>query len=231
MRRIVSLTLAVLVAAACGGPGAESDPGPSTTAPGAVDVIDLPAAPVTGGMSLAEALAGRRSVREYGAVPPTLEDLGALLWAAQGHTQPEARGRTAPSAGGTYPLELFVVSRDGVFHYLPGTHQLEVLAHDDRRAALGEAALGQEWVSAAPAVVLITAVFARTEVIYGKRAERYVTLEAGHAAQNLLLQAVALGLGAVPVGAFRDAEVREVVGLAPDEQPLYLIPVGALEGG
>jgi SagB-type dehydrogenase family enzyme len=119
-----------------------------------------------------------------------------------------------------------VVSADGLFHYVADGHLLEQLAGDDLREPLAEAALGQGHVAAGAAVIVMTAVFERTEGRYGDRAERYVKLEAGHAAQNLLLQAVALDLSAVPVGAFGDAEVQALLGLPNDQVPLYLIPVG-----
>ncbi len=181
---------------------------------------------MTGVVSLEEVLAARRSERDFTPEPLDLDDLSHLLWSAQGITEPDGNGRAAPSAGGTYPLELYVVDHLGLYHYLPAGHSLEVLGEDDLRPALAEAALGQQHVADAPAVVVITAVFARTEERYGERAERYVYLEAGHAAQNVLLQAVALDLGAVPVGAFHDEDVRRLLGLPADHIPLYLIPVG-----
>jgi SagB-type dehydrogenase family enzyme len=177
-------------------------------------------------MTLEEAIAARRSLRGFSAEALGLQDLSQLLWSAQGITEVGGRGRAAPSAGGTYPLELYLVSSMGLHHYLPSTHSLEVLGAEDLRRDLAEAALGQQHVADAAAVVVITAVFARTEERYGQRAERYVVLEAGHAAQNLLLQAVAMDLGAVPVGAFRDEEVSALLGLPPDHAPLYLIAVG-----
>ena len=188
--------------------------------------VALPAPRVAGLVSLEEALAARRSTRGFSAELLTLDDLSQLLWSAQGTTEPGGGGRAAPSAGGTYPLELYVVSPMGLYHYLPPDHSLEVLGEEDLRSALAQAALDQQHVADAPAVVLITAVFARTEERYGKRAERYVYLEAGHAAQNILLQAVALDLGAVPVGAFRDGDVQALLDRPADHVPLYLIPVG-----
>jgi SagB-type dehydrogenase family enzyme len=179
-----------------------------------------------GAMSLEQSLAGRRSVRSYTDETLTLDEISQLMWAAQGRTEQEGAGRAAPSAGGTYPLELYVVTPDGVYHYVPDGHLLEVVHGGDLRAPLAEAALDQQWVAIAPIVVVVTAIFARTEQRYGERAERYVHLEAGHAAQNILLQAVALDLGAVPVGAFRDEQVQEVLGIPDDREPLYLIPVG-----
>lgn len=78
----------------------------------------------------------------------------------------------------------------------------------------------------AAAVFVITAIHKRTAKKYGGRAERYVKLEAGHACQNILLQTVALHLGAVPIGAFYDDQVQVAFSLPPDHEPLYLIPVG-----
>jgi SagB-type dehydrogenase family enzyme len=134
--------------------------------------------------------------------------------------------RTAPSAGATYPLEVYAVTAERVSRYLPGEHALSPVGAGDVRPELAAAAIGQETVATAPLVMVITGVVSRTAARYGTRAERYVWMEAGHAAQNVLLQAVALGLGAVPVGAFDDDRVRAVVGAPADEKPLYLVPVG-----
>jgi SagB-type dehydrogenase family enzyme len=177
-------------------------------------------------MSLEEALAQRRSVREFDEVPLTLSELGQLLWAAQGVTH-ERGFRTAPSAGALYPLELYVVTVEGVFRYEAAGHRLVVIGDHDVRPALYKAALSQRPVRAAPAVFVLTAVYERTVTKYGEeRSPRYVHLEAGHAAQNLLLQAVALGLDAVPIGAFHDDEVVAALRVPVDHRPLYLIPVG-----
>ncbi|MEA2003118.1 MAG: SagB/ThcOx family dehydrogenase [Actinomycetota bacterium] len=190
-----------------------------------IERIDLPPPAVTGSGSLADALARRRSVREFQQVPLDLAEISQLLWAAQGVTS-SAGQRTAPSAGGLYPLELYLVTNRGRYHYDPDHHQLEFLGEDDVRGELFRAALSQEAVQQAPAIFVLAAVYSRTEQRYGDRAERYVKLEAGHVAQSLLLQAVSLGLGAVPIGAFHDDEVGEVLGLPDDHEPLYLIPVG-----
>jgi SagB-type dehydrogenase family enzyme len=178
-----------------------------------------------GDLSLEEALASRRSVREYGESPLSVPELSQLLWAAQGLTAASG-GRTVPSAGGLYPLEIYVVTAQGAHHYVPDGHYLEVLTGADLRTELMSAGLEQSAIGDAPAVFVIAGVVSRTEAKYGDRAERYVILEAGHAAQNLLLEAVALGLGAVPIGAFRDDEVAETLALPDGGQPLYLIPVG-----
>ena len=219
------LVTGAMLLAGCGR-GSVEPPPTTATERRALEVIDLPAPVTEGGIPLTEALAQRRSQREFTGEALSPDALSQILWAAQGHTQPGARGRTAPSAGGTYPLEVYVISAEGVFHYLPEGHRLEVLGRDDRRAALSEAALGQAWVARAPVVVVIATVSARTEAVYGDRAGRYVLLEAGHAAQNVLLEAVALDMGAVPVGAFRDDEVAGIVGLTAGEVPVYLIPIG-----
>lgn len=189
--------------------------------------IALPRPSVKGRMSLEETLARRRSVREFASKALTLEELAQLLWATQGITEPARGLRTAPSAGVLYPLELYVATPDGFYFYQPGPHRLSRRTDRDLRRELWQVALRQDAVREAPAVFVIAAVYERTARGYGQaRSPRYVHLEAGHAAQNLLLQAVALGLGAVPMGAFDDAGVQKVLSLGHAQQPLYLIPVG-----
>ena len=191
-----------------------------------VEKISLPA-PITDGQnSLEKLLLDRRSVREFSDTPVSLPEIGQLLWAAQGIT--DARGyRTAPSAGALYPLELYVVSLEAIYHYEPMDHSLSLVQRGDFRADLCAVALNQEAICEAPITIVITAVYERIERKYGSaRSPRYVHLEAGHAAQNLLLQAGSLNLGATPIGAFEDKEVQSVLGLAFDHEPLYLIPVG-----
>lgn len=213
---------------ACTGPSVETTPSPATTPSQpstAAETMDLPAPRTTSDVSLEEALASRRSVREFTDELLTLEEISQLLWAAQGITA-DWGGRTAPSAGALYPLEVYVATPDGLYHYVPQGHRAEVVSSRDLREALAGAALGQTAVSDAPAVFVVAAVYARTAGKYGDRAERYVKLEAGHVGQNILLQAVALGLGAVPMGAFLDDRVRRVLNLPAEQEPLYLIPVG-----
>ena len=125
-----------------------------------------------------------------------------------------------------YPLDLYVSIATGVYHYLPQGHQVVGIQDADAREGLWQAGLKQDAIRRAPAVFIITATYERTSGKYGDRAVRYVHLEAGHAAQNMLLQAVALGLGGVPIGAFEDAKVQAVLGLPEAEKPLYLIPIG-----
>ncbi|MBZ5702796.1 MAG: SagB/ThcOx family dehydrogenase [Acidobacteriia bacterium] len=199
---------------------------PSKTLPESPSEIALPPPARTGRISLEEALARRRSVREFSSTPLTAQELSQLLWAAQGITHPEGL-RTAPSAGALYPLELYVATAAGFYHYDPRGHRLRKHAEGDLRPALYRAALEQPPVLQAPAVFLIAAVYERTAGKYGRdRATRYVHIEAGHAAQNLLLQAVTLNLAAVPVGAFDDAQLQKAAALPANHRPLYLIPAG-----
>jgi len=115
-----------------------------------------------------------------------------------------------------------------IYRYNPDRHELVLTREGDRRRELGAAALGQDCVEAGAAVIALAAVYERTTGKYGERGIRYVHMEVGHAAQNVCLEAAALGLGAVVVGAFEDAAVKRVLGLARDEEPLALIPVGHL---
>lgn len=189
-------------------------------------VIKFPQPELKGKMSLEEAIAKRRSVRSYNGAPLSDRELSQLLWAAQGITDTAQGLRAAPSAGVTYPLETYVVDASGVFQYLPDSHQLRKVLENDLRSDLASAALNQRWVHEASAVIVFAAVTERTTGRYGKRGLMYVHMEAGHAAQNIHLQAVALGMGSVPIGAFDNSAVARVLKLPADQTPLYLIPVG-----
>lgn len=197
-------------------------------------VTPLPAPRLVGEQSLEGVLNARRSIREYRDAPLSLEELSQLLWSAQGITGTDGR-RTAPSAGALYPLEVYVVvgrvaSLDpGVYHYRPDGHSIALHSTGDVRPTVARAALGQECVRDGAVVLVFAGVYARTEKKYHERAERYVHMEAGHAAQNVCLQATALGLGAVTAGAFDDAAVHETLGLPSAEKVLYLVPVGRPE--
>jgi SagB-type dehydrogenase family enzyme len=198
----------------------------SQTKPLFTHIPQLPAPERKGRMSLEEALAARRSVREFTRQPITDRELSQLLWAAQGITSREGL-RTAPSAGALYPLEVWLVTASGFYHYEPHKHRLAQHLERDLRPDLYHAALMQEAILQAPVVFVITAVYERTGQKYGEqRTPRYVHMEAGHSAQNLLLEAVALRLGGVPIGAFNDREIERVLSLPAAQKPLYLIPVG-----
>jgi SagB-type dehydrogenase family enzyme len=195
------------------------------------DAVSLPPPERTGGMSLDAALAARRSVREFKSTPLRLAEAAQLLWAAQGMTSRDG-GRTAPSAGALYPLEIHLVAGSveelapGVYRYDPKRHQLAPLVAGDRRQELADAALDQDWMAEAPAMIAIAAVYSRTSRKYGERAERYVHMEVGHVVQNIYLEATALGLGTCMVGAFEDDAVRKVLDVPDNEAPLGLMPVG-----
>jgi SagB-type dehydrogenase family enzyme len=181
--------------------------------------------------SVEKAMHDRRSVRQYQNLPMTLSDLSQLLWAAQGSSGFRGR-RTAPSAGALYPLDVFVVTGNvtglavGIYSYDPQKHELVRIAQGDAREKLSAAALRQSSIGKAAAVLVISAIYERTTVKYGERGIRYVHMEAGHAAQNVYLQAVSLNLGTVVIGAFDDEAVRTVLHLGEQGQPLYIMPVG-----
>lgn len=189
-------------------------------------IVKLPPPRQRSEISLEETLTKRRSIRSFTSAKLSWEEIGQLLWAAQGITERSDGLRTAPSAGALYPLEMYVIMEEGVYHYQPQDHQLQCTRENDVRGRLSQAALGQESVKDAPVVFVIAGVFERTTWKYGERGERYVYMEAGHAAQNLLLQATALGLGAVPVGAFHDEQVEKLLRLQQDQRALYVIPIG-----
>jgi SagB-type dehydrogenase family enzyme len=178
-----------------------------------------------GATSLDRALATRRSIRTFSGAP-SVAQTSQLLWAAQGVSD-ETRGlRTAPSAGGLHPLELYLARADGVFRYLPGRHALVKTNGADRRGAIAKASLDQEVVRTAPALVVMVGRPSILRPKYGDRAERFLFLEAGHAAQNFLLEATALELAATPVGAFDDEALRNAIDAGKDVTPLYVLPFG-----
>lgn len=193
--------------------------------------MKLPEPQYDSNVSLEESLLQRRSIRSYTDEPLTLQELSQLLWSAQGITDPGGF-RTAPSAGALYPLEVYAVVGDvrdlnpGVYRYEPDEHQLIKTMDGDRRDGLANAALGQGSVRDGAVAFVFTGVYERTTGKYGDRGIRYVHIEVGHAAENLCLQATAMGLGSVTVGAFSDEQVARLLNLPEGEQPLYIIPVG-----
>jgi len=198
------------------------------------DVVKLPEPKYSSNISVEKALLERRSIRSYKDEPLTLSEVSQLLWAAQGITNP--RGfRTAPSAGATYPLEVYAVIGnvnnlpEGVYKYNPHGHELVNVAEGDKRAELSAAAIRQRWVEKGAIVLVFSAAYDRTTRRYGNRGLRYVHMEVGHAAQNVHLQAVSLNLGTVVVGAFDDDRVKKIINMPAIEQPLYIMPVGRLK--
>jgi len=193
--------------------------------------VRLPEPCTNDGVSLERCIGQRRSVRRFRDQALSKDELGQLLWAAQGVTGPEG-GRAVPSAGALYPLELHVIARDvaslraGIYRYQVGRHELLLERPGYDLEALSGAAFGQDWITSAPVCISIAAVFERTTMKYGDRGQRYVCLEAGHAAESLMLQAVALSLATTMVGAFSDDAVGRLLSLGANEIPLCLIPVG-----
>lgn len=193
--------------------------------------ITLPSPDITGSVPLETAISHRRSKRHFGGTNLSLHELSQVLWAAQGITSKQGY-RAAPSAGALYPLEIMVVIShmdnltSGVYNYRPGNHELIMRRQGNIQNPLCQAALGQSSVRKAPAVLAICAVYERTMKKYGRRGIRYVHMEAGHAAENVYLQAVALQAKTLAIGAFSDSKVEKLLNLDPSEKPLYLMPIG-----
>jgi len=205
-------------------------------------IIKLPSPQLKGKVSLEETILRRRAVRRYRREPLDLSQLSQILWSAQGITG-TGGFRAAPSAGATYPLEIFVfVGKQGVidsetkqapeelqagiYHYEADFHSLSLHNPADLRPDLARATLDQEFIIDAPVDIVICALYHRTSYRYGRRGERYVHIEVGHVGENIHLQVVALGLATVEVGAFHDEEVRKVLGVEEQIKPLYIMPLG-----
>jgi SagB-type dehydrogenase family enzyme len=224
------LFLAVLVLSGCTNATPAATPTPTPVAPD-YETVALPEVRLTGNVSLEETLLNRRSIRQYTGEALTLEEVSQLLWSAQGITA-EWGGRTAPSAGALYPLEIYLAAGNveslapGVYKYRPDELELVIVSDEDVREELAEAALSQAPVRDGAIDIIISAVYERTMRKYGDRGVRYVHMEAGHAAQNIYLQATALDLGTVTIGAFADELVKDVLSMPEVEAPLYIIPVG-----
>jgi SagB-type dehydrogenase family enzyme len=171
-------------------------------------------------------LRARRSRRDFDGRALTDAEVGQLLWAAQGITDRSEGLRNAPSAGRAYPIELYVATPDGLFHYDAATHAVRMLDERDLRDDLMHAGLGQGAIWSASAVFVISADYARSEALFAERGRRYALLEAGHVGQNILLQATAMGLAGVPMGDVDDPSVRRVAHLRSRDEPVYLIAVG-----
>jgi len=198
--------------------------------------IVLPEPRYTGNISVEEAMNKRRSIRRYSNEGLTLQEVSQLLWACSGKTFDGVTraSRTCPSAGGLYPLEVYIVAgkvkslKEGIYKYIWEDHRIEIMKEGDYRRKLAVAAIGQVWLMAAPASIIITAHYNKTGRVYGDRGIiRYVHMDAGHSAQNIYLQAVSLGLGTVAVGAFINERVKKILDLEKEE-PLYIMPVGRL---
>lgn len=197
-------------------------------------IIDLPAVKVTGNVSIEETLTKRRSYRDYTEEKLKLQEVSQLLWAAQGKPDKNNFRRTSPSAGATYPLEVYLIPTNvegiesGLYRYLPDTHQLERVSKENMIDEIYDAALKQSSIMSSSALILISGISQRTTEKYGERGIRYVFMEAGHAAQNVYLQAAALSIGTVVIGAFDDEKINRLLCFATEETLLYIMPLGKI---
>ena len=233
-----SLSLALLAIAGSTGIVSASDQHAQGDAQiSSLSVIQLPAISPDGAKPLERAIMERRSMREFREnAPVALSDIAHLLWAAQGRTSDDGK-RTVPSAGALYPLETYLMAehvtglKPGIYRYLPLSHELASLRSGPVLMQVVKAALNQDWMEKAGAVIIIAADYSRTAIKYGNRAERYVHIEAGHAAQNVCLEVLALNLGTTVVGAFDDKKLAGVLGLPAAQSPLVILPIGRPPGG
>jgi SagB-type dehydrogenase family enzyme len=194
--------------------------------------IKLPEPKLTGNTPLEETILKRRSVRDFLKKPLSLEDVSQLLWSAQGITDKQKGRRTAPSAGALYPLEIYIAAgnisglEQGIYKYKPTANELIKIAEGDYRKDLSKYSAQPKAIQTAPLTIVFSAVYERTSVKYGSRAERYVHIETGHASQNVCLQVISLGLSTVTIGAFQDEQVKKTMQMQENEEPLYIMPVG-----
>jgi len=193
--------------------------------------VKLPEPDAAGRSHIEELIAKRRSVRKYADRELSEPVISRFLWAAQGISSKEGF-RTSPSAGALYPLEIHVIAgkgsglEPGTYRYIPEGHTLIQEIAGDVREILSKAALSQPMIKNAHVSIVISAVYPRITGKYGKRGIRYTHMEAGHSAQNVCLLGVELGIGTCSIGAFEDEEVKKVLKLSADEEPLYILPLG-----
>lgn len=204
----------------------------------AADAVKLPATSFTGTLPVEKAMRQKKSVREFGSKPLSLAEVSQILWAANGNLAVDAVSsattKVIPSAGGLYPLEVFVVcGKDsvtglapGVYQYNPAANTLQGLGEGDNRVTVASACLSQMWMARAPVMVIIGAVMGRTTVKYGDQGIRYVFMEAGNSNQNIYLEAESLGLKVATVGAFQSGQVAAAAKLPTGVTPLLVMPVG-----
>jgi SagB-type dehydrogenase family enzyme len=199
----------------------------------AAEIVKLPPPNLQGKLSVEEALKKRRTMRQFSNKELDLAQVSQLLWATDGIS--DSRGlRTAPSAGATFPLELYLVVGErgvaglapGLYHYRPDSHSLELTQKGDLRTPVARACLHQAWMAEAPVMMVFAAEYRRCMARYGERGIRYTHMEVGLTGENLFLQAEALGLACGIVGAFEDRTMKEVLHLPQQHEPLLIMPVG-----
>ena len=197
------------------------------------EAIKLPPPATKGTMSVEEALQNRRSTRKFANRSLELAQISQLLWAADGINNPQGK-KTAPAARAAYAVDLYlVVGERGVTNLAPGIYRflvtdqaLELVDKGEFRAAVAKACNSQAWIGEAPAIMVITGDYARCAVKNGDKAQMYTHMESGFVAQNLFLQAGALGLGAGIVGGFNDKALAQTLKLPQNDVPLLVMPVG-----
>jgi SagB-type dehydrogenase family enzyme len=195
--------------------------------------VPLPKPSFIGKKSVEEAIKARRTVRHFKAKALNLEQLSQILWAAYGVT---ANGfyKSVPSAGALYPLDIWVAAgkngveglQAGVYQYIPKAHRLTQIKAGEVRDDIARASLYQGWMAEAPVIFIITGEYERCTRKYGERGIPYTYIEAGHAGQNIFLQAEVLGLGTGIVGAFHNDVVQKVLGIGKVYDPILIMPVG-----
>jgi len=205
--------------------------------PGVGELVSLPAPE---GSALLELLAARESCREYELRNMPLETLSTILKCAYGITRtfqlPKVGGayfRTVPSAGGLFPLEVYVLARevngviDGIYHYSLRDHSLALLREGRWFAELDRVMIPAPFIRNANLIFFLSAVFKRTQKKYGPRGYRYILLEAGHVAQNLCLVATEQKLGSLCMGGYSDSKLNRFLGFdGVDEAVVYSVAVG-----
>lgn len=199
-----------------------------------VEKIKLPEPKYDSGTSIEKALLNRRSIREYKNEPLKISEVSQLLWAAQGITDPKTGFRTAPSAGALYPIEIRVIIGNveevasGIYKYAPQEHELLIVKEGDIRDKIAIAANKQTWIEKGAIIIVFSAVYERTTQKYGDGGVKFAHIEVGHAAQNAYLQAVSLNLGMTVVGGFNTEEIKKILSMPDNEDPLYIAPIGRL---
>ncbi|HUL30109.1 MAG TPA: SagB/ThcOx family dehydrogenase [Thermodesulfobacteriota bacterium] len=218
-----------------GGLDWERQPPPYESFPSALNYFSLLSPDQRGGQSLWEAIAQRRSTRNFSSRSITFLELSQLIWATQGITL-RTRGfdfRASPSAGALYPIETYLVVNRveevpaGLYHYGVREAQLAFLKEGHFGSAICQAGLGQEMLEEAACIFVWTAMIGRSKWKYRERAYRYIYMDAGHLGQTLYLAATALNLGCCTVGAFFDEEVDRIIGIdGKKEISVYLGAIG-----
>jgi len=198
--------------------------------------IKLPAVQLPSSKPLVKTIQQRHSWRRFKNIPLKEDQISLILWAATGKRIDAltAATRTIPSAGATYPLEVFLlVGRQGVsglnpgfYQYIVDNHSLISVSNEDLRQELANSCLGQDFIKEAPVSLIIAVVYNRTTSRYQERGVRYVHIEVGHSCQNIYLIVQDLGLATVEVGAFDDQRLKNLLKLRKEIEPLIIMPIG-----